>query len=241
MRHIAFAFLALAACTPPRPTGQSAASLTLTAGYEGGLVPVQLRFQAPELVILRNGGVFKLQEDDSILRYAGVISEDRERILGFAYQLWGSGLEGNFSVAEGITDLPSLAIRMWGDSSARQVIVYGYPMGRLREKGGEIVDSLMAAARSARTTRETWLPSELKLWVIPWHGNTMGWRVYEWQGPNLPLDSLAESSAPMELRSDTARAVRDYLAGKTAYTRREMALFKMGDKTYGIAIIPLVR
>jgi hypothetical protein len=240
MRHIVLAGIVLLACAPKKTTEQAEVNLILTAGYQGGLVPAQVMFRAPELVILKNGGVFKLSEEDDLCRYAGVLPEDRARIAGFANRLWESGLEGGFSVAEGVTDLPSLVIRMKEKAGIRQISIHGYPMGRLKEKGGEYVDSIMAAAQSATTTREEWVPYDLELRVMSWLHDTTGWRVYDWEGPDLPLDSLAEGFWPMELRGDTASAVRDYLAGKTIYTRRDMALFRKGEKIYAIAILPLV-
>jgi len=240
MRHVALAGIVFLACAPKKTTGQTDVNLILTAGYEGGLVPAQVMFRAPELIILKNRGVFRLQEEDSLCRYAGVLPEDRVRILGFASRLWESGLDGGFSVAQGVTDLPSLVIKMKEKAEIRQISIYGYPVGRLKEKGGEYVDSIMAAAQSARTTREEWVPHALELRVMSWSGETTGWRVYDWEGPDLPLDSLAEAFMPMELMGDTAMAVRDYLVGKTIYTRRDMALFRKGEKIYAIAILPLV-
>lgn len=240
MRYVVLAGIVFLACAPQKTTGQTEINLILTTGYQGGLVPAQMMFRPPELIILKNGGVFKLHEENSLYRYAGVSSGDRTRITGFASKLWESGLEGEFSVAEGVTDLPALLIKMEAGAGIRQISIYGYPAGRLREKGGEYVDSIMAAAQSATTTREAWVPYALELRVMSWQHDTTGWRVYDWEGPDLPLDSLAEAFRPMELRGDTAVAVRDYLAGKTIYTTRDMALFRKGEKIYAIAILPLV-
>ncbi len=243
MRKLAFVSIVLAACAPKTAgkTGQADAGLILTAGYQGGLVPAQMMFRAPQLIILKNGGVFKLTEEDGVCRYAGVVPGDRARIIGFASRLWESGLEGEFSVAEGMTDMPSLVIRITRGEQSRQISIYGYPAGSVRKKGGEYIDSIMSAVGSAATTKETWVPWDMELRVMSWHRDTMGWRVYEWEGPELALDSLAEAFMPMELTGDTARAVRDCLQGKTVYSRREMALFRQGGKLYAVAILPVVR
>ncbi len=243
MKKIALAIAALVACAPKTAgkNDQAGAELILTAGYQGGLVPVQLMFSPPQLIVLKNGGVFVLTDEEGFCRYAGVRPEDRERIILFANRLWESGLEGGFSVAEGITDMSSLVIRMTRGDQTRHISIYGYPTGNLKAKGGAFVDSLMLAARSATKTRENWVPWDIEIRAMSWQRDTTGWRVYDWAGPDLPLDSLAEAFTPMELTGDTAKAVRDYLSGKTIYTRREMALFRKDGKLYAVAVLPLIR
>ena len=243
MKKIFLAIAVLVACAP-KTAGkgdQADAEMILTAGYQGGLVPMQLMFSPPQLVILKNGGVFVLIDEEGFCRYAGVRPEDRERIILSANRLWESGLEGGFSVAEGATDLPSLVIWMKKGNQTRQISIYGYPAGSLKAKGGAFVDSMMLAASSATKTKENWVPWDIELRVMSWQRDTMGWRVYDWEGPDLPLDSLAEAFVPMELTRDTARAVRDYLAGKTIYTRREMALFRKDGKLYAVGVLPVVK
>ncbi|MGB9590189.1 MAG: hypothetical protein ACP5QG_04570 [candidate division WOR-3 bacterium] len=243
MRKLMFAPIAFMACAPKttEKTPQANTDLTLTAGYQGGLVPVHLMFQPPHLIILKNGGVFVLTNEEGFCRYAGVRPEDRERIIGFANRLWESGLEGFFSVVGGAPDMPSLVINMSRENQVRQISIHGYPVGSLKERGGEFIDSLMAAASLATKTNENWVPWEIELRVMSWQLDTTGWRVYDWEGPDLPLDSLAEAFAMLELSGETASAVRDYLAGKTIYTRSEMALFRKNGKFYAIAILPVVR
>lgn len=243
MKKISLAIGALVACAPKTAgkNDQVDAGLILTAGYHGGLVPMQLMFSPPQLVILKNGGVFVLTDEEGFCRYAGVRPEERERIIFFANRLWESGLEGSFSVAEGVTDMSSLVIRTARGDQTRQISIYGYPAGNLKAKGGAFVDSLMLTARSATKTKENWVPWDIDLRVMSWQRDTAGWRVYDWEGPDLPLDSLAEAFTPLELTGDTARAVRDYLAGKTIYTRREMALFRKDGKLYAVAVLPVVK
>ncbi|MEO0179915.1 MAG: hypothetical protein ABIM74_00605 [candidate division WOR-3 bacterium] len=241
VRVIPMLFLATCAPKTSSQPGQVESDLTLTLGYQGGLVPIQARFGAPYLIILKNGGVFKLTEEGETLRYAGFLPEDRARFIGFARRLWDSGLEGNFSVMEGATDLPSLVIRMKKGEETREISIYGYPMGRLKKPGGQFIDSIMALAGSAKTTAEGWVPWEVELRAMSWAGDTAGLRVYDWEGPDIPLDSLAEGYLAAEIGGDTARELIIYLTGKTAYTRRDMALFRKGGKLYWVAIIPILR
>jgi hypothetical protein len=221
----------VAACFP-----KTDEPLVLTLGYQGGLAPAARLSAAPWLIIPGNGGVFKLSEEEGHCRYAGLAPKDRDRILAYAESLWGSGLEGRFSVAKHITDLPSLMIWMRRGERTREISVYGYSHGKIEEKGGEYVDSIVGLAKSASTTKESWVPSEALLKALPWRGDTVGWRVYEWEGPDLPLDSQE-----VELSGELARATLQYLDGKTIYTRKDAALFRKGEKLYAISILPIIR
>jgi len=241
MRRMILWMLLLTACFSKTNSQKSDMPIILTLGYQGGLVPAVRLSSAPWLIIPENRGVFKLVEEEEHCRYAGLLPGDRDRILAYAESLWGSGLEGGFSVARHITDLPSLVIRMRKGDRTRQISIYGYSYGKLEERGGEYVDSIVSLARSARTTNEGWVPSEAELRVMLWPGDTTGWRIYEWEGPDLPLDSLAEAAHPMELSGELARATLDYLDGKTIYTRKDAALFKKGGKLYAITVLPIIR
>jgi len=243
MRKLLLLVPVFLACAPrARPGDGNAVSnsndnpgISLVAGYEGGLVPVQIRYRAPLFIILEDGTVARLVQQDTVYEYKQVTSAHRGKILGLAQELWGSGMEGGYSVSVA-TDMANFSLRMRRDDQERLISVYGYG-GQLEE--GKALDALFAAFQKAPATDQAWEPGIVELRVESWPGKESGFRVYDWEGPDLPLDSLAENYQAMRLEGDDARGVIDFLRGKTVYWHTDMALFRFKGKTYAVALMPL--